>query len=146
MTYRVHLGDTVLNKHVDHLNAITLQTGQEQNLPGPTEQPEGPAEPIGSPPLSSVEETSESKMDVALMLLPLEEEEEILLRPSRCRRWAMVWCMPPVSEPSWRSWSCDRDSFGIRGLAGAEFVRCIQGGFMKQYVDSPTREGATLDL
>ena len=34
----------------------------------------------------------------------------------------------------------------VRGVDGAEFVRSIQEGFLKQYVDSPTREGAILDL
>ena len=40
----------------------------------------------------------------------------------------------------------DWDSLSARGLDGAEFVRSIQEGFLKQYVDSPTREGAILDL
>eukprot|EP00061_Rhincodon_typus_P000926 g13208.t1 len=40
----------------------------------------------------------------------------------------------------------DWDSLNVRGLDGAEFVRSIQKGFIEQYVNSPTREGAILDL
>ena len=40
----------------------------------------------------------------------------------------------------------DWDSLSARGVDGAEFVRSVQEGFLKQYVDSPTREGAILDL
>ena len=35
----------------------------------------------------------------------------------------------------------------VRGLDGEEFVRCVQEGFLTQYVDKPTRGGeAVLDL
>ena len=37
-------------------------------------------------------------------------------------------------------------SLSAWGVDGAEFVRSTQEGFLKQYVDSPTREGAILDL
>ncbi|PLS49478.1 hypothetical protein CYV29_15670, partial [Carnobacterium maltaromaticum] len=40
----------------------------------------------------------------------------------------------------------DWDSLSVRGPDGAEFVRSIQEGFLEQYVNSPTREGAILDL
>eukprot|EP00061_Rhincodon_typus_P001690 g15475.t1 len=40
----------------------------------------------------------------------------------------------------------DWDSLSVRGLDGAEFVRSIQDGFLEQYVNSPTRERAILDL
>jgi len=40
----------------------------------------------------------------------------------------------------------DWDSLSARGLDGAEFVRTVREGFLKQYFNSPTREGATLDL
>eukprot|EP00061_Rhincodon_typus_P009036 g32190.t1 len=43
-------------------------------------------------------ESSESRLDAALMLLPLEEEEETLLRCSGHKRWAMVRYTPTVSE------------------------------------------------
>eukprot|EP00061_Rhincodon_typus_P018577 g47798.t1 len=38
------------------------------------------------------------------------------------------------------------DSLSARSLDGAEFDRCIQEDFLKQDVDSPTGEGAILDL
>jgi len=34
------------------------------------------------------------------------------------------------------------DSLSARGVDGAEFVRSVQEDFLKQYVDTPTREGA----
>ena len=34
----------------------------------------------------------------------------------------------------------------VRGLDGEEFVRCVQEGFLTQYVDKPTRGEAVLDL
>ena len=40
----------------------------------------------------------------------------------------------------------DWDSFSARGLDEAEFVQCVQECFLRQYVDSPTQEGAILDL
>eukprot|EP00061_Rhincodon_typus_P002758 g18386.t1 len=40
----------------------------------------------------------------------------------------------------------DWDSFSVWGSDGAEFVKSIQEGVLKQYVDSPTRKGAVLDL
>eukprot|EP00061_Rhincodon_typus_P011387 g36344.t1 len=40
----------------------------------------------------------------------------------------------------------DWDSIRTRGLDGAEFVKCIQEGFLKQNVDSSTRGGAVVDL
>ncbi|XP_062901339.1 uncharacterized protein LOC134345105 [Mobula hypostoma] len=33
-----------------------------------------------------------------------------------------------------------------KGLDGAEFVKCVQDGFLSQYVDRPTRGNAILDL
>ncbi|XP_059801229.1 uncharacterized protein LOC132378374 [Hypanus sabinus] len=35
---------------------------------------------------------------------------------------------------------------GAKGLDGVEFVRCVQEGFLTQYVDKPTRGEAVLDL
>eukprot|EP00061_Rhincodon_typus_P001962 g16260.t1 len=40
----------------------------------------------------------------------------------------------------------DWDSLGAWSSDGAEFVTSIQEDFLKQYVDSPTRKGAVLDL
>ena len=40
----------------------------------------------------------------------------------------------------------DWDSHSIRGLDGEKFVKRIQGEFLIQYVDGPTREGAKRDL
>jgi len=40
----------------------------------------------------------------------------------------------------------DWDSLSASGVDGAEFVQSIEEGFLNQYVDSPTREGAVLDL
>ena len=39
----------------------------------------------------------------------------------------------------------DWESLTARGSDGEQFVRCVQG-FVIQYVDNPTREGAILDL
>lgn len=33
-----------------------------------------------------------------------------------------------------------------KGIDGAKIVRCVYEGFLKQYVDSPTQKGITLDL
>eukprot|EP00061_Rhincodon_typus_P008650 g31448.t1 len=93
-------GDTVLNKHMGHLKAVISQTGQEQNIPGPSEQPEGLAETVSSPPPSSVKETSESEMDAASIPLLPEEEEETLPRCSRRKRRATVrYTLPESEEP-----------------------------------------------
>ncbi|XP_060698512.1 amyloid-beta precursor protein [Hemiscyllium ocellatum] len=63
---------------MDHLKAVTLQTGQQQTIPDPSEQPECLSEIAHAPPPSSVEETSESEMDAALIPLPEKEEKETL--------------------------------------------------------------------
>eukprot|EP00061_Rhincodon_typus_P001422 g14754.t1 len=39
-------------------------------------------------------------------------------------------------------WECLR----ARGSDGEQFVRCVQTGFLRQYVDNPTRGEAILDL
>jgi len=40
----------------------------------------------------------------------------------------------------------DWGSLRAQNVNGAEFVRSIQEGFLKHYIDSPTREVAVLDL
>eukprot|EP00061_Rhincodon_typus_P010747 g35270.t1 len=40
----------------------------------------------------------------------------------------------------------DGDSLRARGSDGEQFVRCVQEGFLRQYVDNPTREETILDL
>eukprot|EP00061_Rhincodon_typus_P019076 g48527.t1 len=40
----------------------------------------------------------------------------------------------------------DRDSLRTRVLDREQFVRCVQEGFLRPYVDNPTREEAILDL
>ncbi|XP_048456937.1 exportin-1-like [Rhincodon typus] len=86
VTYKVRVGDKALNKHVDYLKAISSQMGQKQIIPGLSKQPEGLLETVGALPPSSVEQTSESKMDAALIPLLLEEEEEIVPRCSGCQQ------------------------------------------------------------
>eukprot|EP00061_Rhincodon_typus_P014549 g41620.t1 len=46
------------------MKAATSQTGQEQNKPSRSEQPEGLSEIVGSPSPSNVKEISQFKMDV----------------------------------------------------------------------------------
>eukprot|EP00061_Rhincodon_typus_P016324 g44481.t1 len=41
VTYKVRVGDPVRNKHMEHLKAVTSPTGQEQNIPDPSERTEG---------------------------------------------------------------------------------------------------------
>lgn len=37
-------------------------------------------------------------------------------------------------------------SQNVKGLNGVEFVECVQGISLKQYIDDPTMERAKLDL
>eukprot|EP00061_Rhincodon_typus_P011626 g36792.t1 len=80
VTYNVWVGEAVLNKHVSHNEGNILETGQEQNMPGSSEQPERLSEPVVSHTPSSIKETSESEMDTAHLTaskpLLLEDEDE----------------------------------------------------------------------
>eukprot|EP00061_Rhincodon_typus_P015219 g42773.t1 len=82
--YEAQMGVTVLNKNMDYMKAANLQTGQEQNMPGFSTAFLTFLEPMFSPCLSSIEETSESEIDMANVttLTPFlpEEENEFLLR------------------------------------------------------------------
>eukprot|EP00061_Rhincodon_typus_P010771 g35311.t1 len=49
VTYKVQVDEAVLNKHMDHMKAVNSQTGQEQNIPSPSEQPERVLEPMALP-------------------------------------------------------------------------------------------------
>eukprot|EP00061_Rhincodon_typus_P016397 g44593.t1 len=78
MTYKVQVGEAVLNKHVDHMKASTSQMGQEQNIPGPSEHLARLSEPMGCSSSPSINKTSEDKMNTAdvaaLMQLPPVED------------------------------------------------------------------------
>eukprot|EP00061_Rhincodon_typus_P005828 g25810.t1 len=100
--YKVQVDETVLNKHMDQMKAANTQTGQEQNIPSPSEQTERLSESMGSPPSSSIKETLESKMGTSCVAasVPLapDEEDEFFLRYSVCSRQAMVQYTPPISK------------------------------------------------
>eukprot|EP00061_Rhincodon_typus_P007145 g28524.t1 len=99
LTYKVQVGEVVLNKHVDHMKAATSRTGQEQNISGPSEHPARLSELVGSPPLPSVEDTTKDEMDTADAAdstpLPTEKEDEFLLRCSQRKSQGMVQYMVP---------------------------------------------------
>eukprot|EP00061_Rhincodon_typus_P006314 g26840.t1 len=82
--YKVRDGVTVLNKHMDHMQAANAQTVWKQNMPSPSEQLVRLLEPVGSPFPSSVDKSSESEIDMmniaATMSMLPEEESEILLK------------------------------------------------------------------
>lgn len=40
----------------------------------------------------------------------------------------------------------DRANRGVNGSNGVQFLKCVQEGFLKQYVEALTRERATLVL
>eukprot|EP00061_Rhincodon_typus_P005125 g24253.t1 len=40
----------------------------------------------------------------------------------------------------------DWESVRARGSDGEQFISCVQKGFLRQYVDNPTREEDNLDL
>eukprot|EP00061_Rhincodon_typus_P012427 g38158.t1 len=94
VTYKVRVGEVVLNKRVGPMKAATSQTGRGRNIAGPSEQPERLPETLGSPPPRSVKETSESEKDAASIPLLPEEEEEFLPRPSGRKRQATVLYAP----------------------------------------------------
>eukprot|EP00061_Rhincodon_typus_P004565 g22891.t1 len=92
----------VLNKHMDHMKAEQSQKVWEKNVFGPLTAFPTVREPVGSPFPSSIENTSESKMDIAdvvtsLPLLP-EEEKQFLLRCSGLKRRATMRYTPPISD------------------------------------------------
>eukprot|EP00061_Rhincodon_typus_P013980 g40710.t1 len=93
--YKIQVGETLLNKHVDDMKAANLLKGQEQNIPGALAQPESLLEPVDSPPLSSIAETT---ADVTDLMLPPEEGNEFPLRCSGHWRWAMLRYISPTSE------------------------------------------------
>eukprot|EP00061_Rhincodon_typus_P012030 g37481.t1 len=94
--YNVGVGEAVLNKHIDHMKAATLQMGQEQSIAGPSEYPPRLSEPMGSPLLPCVKEDT-ANVAASTPLLP-EEEDEFQLRCSKCKKWTTLWCTPLVSE------------------------------------------------
>eukprot|EP00061_Rhincodon_typus_P015270 g42855.t1 len=101
VTHKVWVGEVVLNKYMDDMKATTLQMGQEQNIPGPSEHLARLSQLTGSPPLPNVEETSEDEVDtenVSASTPLLPEENEFLLRHSMRKKQAMFQYMPPVSE------------------------------------------------
>eukprot|EP00061_Rhincodon_typus_P000882 g13077.t1 len=72
-----------------------------------------------------------------------EHETEVQICGQIMERWRSnrVVVMGDFNFPN-----IDWDSVSVRGLDGAELVRSTQEGFTEQYVNSPTLEGATLDL
>eukprot|EP00061_Rhincodon_typus_P011268 g36161.t1 len=91
-----------MNEHMDYVIAVNSQMEQGQNIPDPSEQPERLLEPMGSPCLTSVEETSKSELDMvdAIGWTPLlpEEEDKFPLRHFGHKRRALVQHTLPVFE------------------------------------------------
>eukprot|EP00061_Rhincodon_typus_P006254 g26704.t1 len=81
LTDKVRGAEAILNKQVDHLKAVTWQTGKEQNIPSPPDQKPWQELQVLLP-MTSIEETTESEMNTASILLLLEEKEETLPRYS----------------------------------------------------------------
>eukprot|EP00061_Rhincodon_typus_P017433 g46126.t1 len=113
---KVQVGAMIQNKHMDHMKPENLQQCSSKTSPAPQE-----LEPIGSPSLSSIEETLESEMDTVDVTistpLPSEEENEF--------PWAQVQAMIATDSINFRKWSGGQASACING-AEVEVVKSFK--------------------